>query len=144
VIADAGNRFPLDLQATDCQTGKIIATVTRDVASRDEIVHVAGVLGEELRRKMGEPAYLRGLAYLQFGDGVHAAQEFQKLLDHPGIVGTFVTGALAQLQLGRARAMAGDKIGARKSYQDFLSLWKDADRGIPIYKDAQVEYSRLN
>ncbi len=90
------------------------------------------------------PAYLRGLAYMQLGDGIHAAQEFQKLVDHPGIVGRFVTGALAPLQLGRAQALAGDKVAARKSYQEFLSLWKDADRDIPIYREAQVEYSKLN
>jgi eukaryotic-like serine/threonine-protein kinase len=90
------------------------------------------------------PAYLRGVAYLELGDGVHATPEFQKLLDHPGIVGRYVTGALARLQLARAQAMAGDKVGARKSYQDFLSLWKDADREIPIYREAQLEYSKLN
>jgi tetratricopeptide (TPR) repeat protein len=90
------------------------------------------------------PAYLRGLAYLQLGDGVRAAAEFQKLLNHPGVVSRFVTGALAQLQLGRAQAIAGDKVAARKSYQHFLSLWKDADHDIPIYRKAQVEYARLN
>jgi tetratricopeptide (TPR) repeat protein len=90
------------------------------------------------------PAYLRGLAYLQMGNGRLAAPEFQKLLDYPGVVGRFVTGALARLQIGRAQAMAGDKAAARKSYQDFLYIWKDADREIPIYKQAKAEYARLN
>jgi hypothetical protein len=54
-----------------------------------------------------------------------------------------ITGAVAHLQLGRAQAMMGDKVAARKSYQDFLTLWKDADPDIPIYKKAKAEYARL-
>jgi eukaryotic-like serine/threonine-protein kinase len=69
---------------------------------------------------------------------------FQKLPDHPGVVGRFVTGALAQLQLARAQAMTGDKIAARPSYEKFLSPWKDADSDIPIYRQAKAEYSRLD
>ena len=65
------------------------------------------------------------------------------MLDHPGITVNFITGALAHLQLGRAQAMMGDKAAARKSYQDFLALWKDADPDIPIYKQAKAEYARL-
>jgi tetratricopeptide (TPR) repeat protein len=89
------------------------------------------------------PTYFRGLAYLQLGQGKPAAMEFQKLLDHSAIVGKDVTGALAHLQLGRAQAMMGDKAAARKSYQDFLTLWKYADPGIPIYKQAKAEYAQL-
>jgi tetratricopeptide (TPR) repeat protein len=90
-----------------------------------------------------EPPYLRGLAYLQAGNGKQAAEEFQKLLDHPGVVEVQVKGALAHLQLGRAEAMRGDKAAARKAYQDFLTLWKDADPDIPIYQQAKVEYAKL-
>ena len=89
------------------------------------------------------PTYIRGLAYLQLGQGQAASVEFQKMLDHPAIVGRDVIGALAHLQLGRAQAMMGDKAAARKSYQDFLTLWKDADPEIPIYKQAKAEYARL-
>jgi tetratricopeptide (TPR) repeat protein len=89
------------------------------------------------------PAYVRGLAYLQTGEGQQAAAEFQKLLDHSGVVGSCVTGALARFQLGRAQVMMGDKAAARKSYQDFLTLWKDADPDIPIYKQAKAEYASL-
>lgn len=89
------------------------------------------------------PAYFRGLAYLQLGQGKAASLEFQKLLDHPAIVGRYVTGALAHLQLGRAQTMMGDKAAARKSYQNFLTLWKDADPDIPIYKQAKAEYAQL-
>ena len=89
------------------------------------------------------PAYIRGLAYLHMGEGRLAAAEFQKLLDHPGIVGRDVTGALSHLQLARAQKMMGDQSAARKSYEDFLTLWKDADSDIPIYRQAKAEYARL-
>ena len=89
------------------------------------------------------PFYLRGEAYLKAGQGRLAAAAFQKMLDHPGILMNFVTGALAHLQLARAQAMMGDKAAARKSYQNFLTLWKDADPDIPIYKQAQAEYAKL-
>jgi len=89
------------------------------------------------------PAYVRGLAYLQLGQGQAASVEFQKLLDHPAVVGRDVLGALAYLQLGRAQVMMGDKAAARKSYKDFLTIWKDADPEIPIYKQAKAEYARL-
>jgi eukaryotic-like serine/threonine-protein kinase len=89
------------------------------------------------------PAYVRGQAYLKDGQGKQAAAEFQKLLDHRGLVGNFVTAALAHLQLGRAQAMMGDKDAARKSYQDFLTLWHDADPDVPIYQQAKAEYAKL-
>ncbi len=89
------------------------------------------------------PAYLRGLAYLQMGKGALAVPEFQKVIDHPGVVGRFVTGALARLQLARAQAMSGDKTSARKSYEDFLDLWRGADPELPIYESAKIEYSKL-
>jgi eukaryotic-like serine/threonine-protein kinase len=89
------------------------------------------------------PAYVRGQAYLLVHNGTAAAAEFQKLLDHPGIVANFVTGALVNLQIGRAYAMAGDATKAKAAYQDFLSLWKDADPDIPILKEAKAEYAKL-
>jgi eukaryotic-like serine/threonine-protein kinase len=89
------------------------------------------------------PTYVRGLARLRAHDGAGAAMEFEKMLDHPGIVGNFVTGALARLQIGRAYAMAGDTAKARTAYNDFLTLWKDADPDILIYKQAKTEYAKL-
>jgi tetratricopeptide (TPR) repeat protein len=89
------------------------------------------------------PAYIRGLAYLQMGEGRLAAAEFQKLLDHPGVVGRQVTGVLSHLQLARAQRMTGDQAAARKSYEDFLTLWKGADSDIPIYQQAKAEYAGL-
>jgi serine/threonine protein kinase/predicted Zn-dependent protease len=89
------------------------------------------------------PAYVRGQAYLLAHNGTAAAAEFQKLLDHRGIVLNSVTGALTLLQLGRAYAMAGDTAKAKGAYQDFLALWKDADPDIPILKEAKEEYAKL-
>jgi len=89
------------------------------------------------------PAYVRGQIYLLAHNGTAAAAEFQKLLDHRGIVGNFVTGALAHLQIGRAYAMAGDTAKAKAAYQDFFVLWKDADPDIPILKEAKAEYAKL-
>jgi serine/threonine protein kinase/Tfp pilus assembly protein PilF len=89
------------------------------------------------------PSYVRGLSYLQLHDGKRAAAEFQRLLDHPGLVGRTVTGALARLQLARAQQMAGDTAAALGSYEEFLTLWQDADPEIPIYQAARAEYARL-
>jgi eukaryotic-like serine/threonine-protein kinase len=89
------------------------------------------------------PAYIRGLAYLAQKNGLAAAAEFQKFLDHPGIVQNFLLGSLARLQLGRAYAISGDTAKAKTAYQDFLTLWKDADSDIPILKEAKAEYAKL-
>jgi eukaryotic-like serine/threonine-protein kinase len=89
------------------------------------------------------PAYLRGQAYLAAHQGKEAAAEFQKLLDHRGIVANLPPGALARLQLGRAYAMSGDTAKAISAYQDFLTLWKDADPDIPILQQAKAEYAKL-
>jgi DNA-binding winged helix-turn-helix (wHTH) protein/tetratricopeptide (TPR) repeat protein len=89
------------------------------------------------------PVYLRGQAYLASQKGREAAAEFQKVLEHRGIVINDPIGALTRLQLGRAYAMDGDTGKARDAYQDFLALWKDADPGIPILKQAKIEYAKL-
>jgi eukaryotic-like serine/threonine-protein kinase len=89
------------------------------------------------------PAYIRGLAYLQLGDGHSAAVQFQKLIDNPGFTVRHVTGPLARLQLGRAQKMTGDEAAARKSYEIFLGLWKNADPDVPIYQQAKTEYAKL-
>jgi eukaryotic-like serine/threonine-protein kinase len=89
------------------------------------------------------PTYIRGLAYLELGNGQSAAAQFQKLIDNPGFTVRHVTGALAWLQLGRAQTMMGDEAAARKSYEAFLDLWKNADPNIPIYQQAKAEYAKL-
>jgi eukaryotic-like serine/threonine-protein kinase len=89
------------------------------------------------------PVYVRGEAYLALHQGADAATEFQKILDHRGIVVSDSIGALAHLQLGRAYAIEGDTAKAKAAYQDFLTLWKDADLEIPILKQAKAEYAKL-
>ena len=89
------------------------------------------------------PAYIRGLAYLGLGDGQSAAAQFQKLIDNPGFSVRHVIGPLARLQLGRAQKMMGDNASARKSYEEFLNIWKDADADLPIYRQAKAEYAQL-
>jgi tetratricopeptide (TPR) repeat protein len=89
------------------------------------------------------PVYVRGEAYLAAHQGREAAAEFQKILDHRGIVLNEPIGALAHLQMGRAYAMQGDTAKARAAYQDFLTLWKDADPDIPILLEAKAEYAKL-
>jgi DNA-binding winged helix-turn-helix (wHTH) protein/tetratricopeptide (TPR) repeat protein len=89
------------------------------------------------------PVYLRGQAYLLAHNGTAASAEFQKVLDHPGIVANFCTGALAHLQFARAQALSGDSAKAKSAYEDFLALWKDADPDIPVLVAARSEYAKL-
>jgi serine/threonine protein kinase/Tfp pilus assembly protein PilF len=88
--------------------------------------------------------YVRGEAYLAMQQGAAAVTEFQKVLNHPGLVFADPIGALAHLQLGRAYALSGDNTKAKAAYQDFLNLWKDADPDVPLLKQAKAEYARLN
>ena len=121
---------------------------TRDF---DSPIHQAAVLHElgaprsSIHALFGAlyPVYVRGEVYLALHQGAEAATEFQKILVHRGIVVSDPIGALAHLQLGRAFALSGDKIKAKAAYQDFLTLWKDADPDIPILKQAKAEYAKL-
>ncbi len=102
-------------------------------------------LGEALPFQLGPmyPVYLRGEANLMKSQGKEAADEFQRIIDHRGLVLNFVLGALARLGLARSYALQGDTTKARAAYQDFLTLWKDADPDIPILKQAKAEFAKL-
>jgi serine/threonine protein kinase/Tfp pilus assembly protein PilF len=89
------------------------------------------------------PVYVRGQAYLMQHNGSAAAQEFQKFIDHRGLVANFPLGVLARLGLARAYVLQGNSDNARSAYQDFFTLWKDADPDIPILKQAKAEYAKL-
>ena len=89
------------------------------------------------------PVYVAGQAYLSLRNGAAAAVEFQKFLDHRGVVGNFPLGTLARLGLARAYAVQGDSAKARNAYLEFLTFWKDADPDIPILKQAKGEYAKL-
>ena len=90
------------------------------------------------------PIYARGRAYLSAGDGIKAADEFQKMIDHPGMVVNLPIGALAYLGRARAYALAGRPEQARASYRDFLRLWTGADPNIPVLRQAREEFDRFN
>ena len=90
------------------------------------------------------PVYVRGLGYLAGRQGAEAAAEFQKILNHRGIVVSDPIGALAHLQLGRAYLLQGDTAKAKVAYSNFLLLWKDADFDIPVLKQAKLEYAKLS
>jgi hypothetical protein len=89
------------------------------------------------------PVYLRAEAYLSANRGPQALAEFQKLIDGRGVVGNCWSGALAHLGQGRAQALSGSTNAARASYQEFFTLWKDADHDIPILKSAHAEFAKL-
>ncbi len=89
------------------------------------------------------PVYVRGEAYLAAAKGELAATEFQKILDHRGVVGSEPIGALAHLQMGRALALAGETDKAKQAYEDFLAEWEGADAAIPVLKSARTEYLNL-
>jgi hypothetical protein len=89
------------------------------------------------------PAYLRGEAYRREHRGKEAASEFQKILDHRGVVLNFPLGALAHLGLARSYALQGDVLKSGAAYRELLTLWKDADPDISILKEAKAEYAKL-
>jgi eukaryotic-like serine/threonine-protein kinase len=89
------------------------------------------------------PAYVHGEAYLAARQGSRASAEFQKILEQRGVELNEPIGALAHLHLGRAYALQGDTAKAKAGYQDFLTLWKDADPDIPVLIAAKAEYARL-
>ena len=88
-------------------------------------------------------AYVRGEGLIAAHRYREAAAEFQKILDHRGIVGSDPFGALAHLQLGRVFVLSGEKARAKAAYETFLALWKDADPGVPILKSAKAEFAKL-
>ena len=87
--------------------------------------------------------YTRGRAFLALKQGDEAASEFQKILDHRGITGMWMAYPASIVGLARAQVLMGDEAGARKSYKDFLTLWKDADPNVPLLQEAKAEYEKL-
>src|ERR1043166_4401001 len=89
------------------------------------------------------PVYVRGVAYSRMGRHREAAAEFQKILDHPGLVPNDPIGPMARLQLARALSASGDRAKSAAAYKDLLALWKDADPDFPVLKQAKAEYAPL-
>jgi serine/threonine protein kinase/Tfp pilus assembly protein PilF len=158
---DSGKRFPLNTRMRSLWLPTIRAQLALDgknpaVALSDLQAASTIELGQdEFTNNISclYPVYVRGEAYLAAGQGNEAAAEFQKILDHSGIVWNCWTGALAHLGLARANALevrssqGADADAARTralaAYKDFLTLWKDADPGIPVLKQAKAEYAKL-
>jgi eukaryotic-like serine/threonine-protein kinase len=146
VADDLAKRYPEDTIVNFSYLPTIHALVglsRNDAAKAIDALQVAAPyeLGSSYYRLF--PVYVRGEAYLAARQGREAAAEFQKILDHRGIVLNEPIGALAHLQIGRAYAMQGETAKAKAAYQDFLTLWKDADPDIPILKQAKAEYAKL-
>jgi eukaryotic-like serine/threonine-protein kinase len=145
LAADLNKRFPEDTIAQLSYLPMIHAAASlRSSNTGKAIEMLAAAAPYELGVGFSlYPVYLRGEAYLAAKQGSAAAVEFQKILDHPGVVANEIIGALAHLQLGRAWALSGDTSMARNAYQNFFTLWKDADPDIPILQQAKTEYARL-
>lgn len=142
---DIEKRFPEDTSArfSYMPTLKAVFALQRGDAAK-AIEELQGAIAYETglpRLLVGAmyPVYVRGEAFLAEGRGAEAAAEFQKILDHRGVVVSDPIGALARLELGRAYRIAGDRAKARAAYEDFLAFWKDADRDVPVLQEARRE-----
>jgi len=160
---DLGKRFPLDTQMQSIWLPAVRAQLAIDRKNPAVAIHSLqgaspvefGQINFVINLSCLYPVYVRGEAYLAAGQGSAAAAEFQKILDHSGIVWNCWTGALAHLGVARAHALqartaqvrSADADAARTraltAYKDFLTLWKDADPNIPILKEAKAEYAKL-
>ena len=146
LAADLGKRFPQDtivkfnyLPTIHAQLALNQNNPAQAVEALQAAAHYElGIAGVALY-----PVYLRGEAYLAAGRGSEAAAEFQKILNHRGLVLSEPIGAIVHLGLARTYVLQGDSAKAKAAYQDFLTLWKDADRDIPILKQAKAEYAKL-
>jgi serine/threonine protein kinase/Tfp pilus assembly protein PilF len=159
---DLKKRFPLDTQMLSLWLPAIRAQLAFDRKNPADALNDLQVAAPPI--ELGQisfvnnlsclyPTYIRGQAYLAAGQGTQAASEFQKILDHSGIVWNCWTGALAHLGVARANAMVAKssqgedadlaRTSALSAYKEFLALWKDADSDIPILKQAKAEYAKL-
>jgi eukaryotic-like serine/threonine-protein kinase len=150
---DLGKRFPED---TLVQFNFLPAVRARLAIGRGKASEAVENLRAAAPYELGEtrafgalgwtalyPVFVRGDAYLAGHQGKEAAAEFQKILNHRGIVVNEPIGALAHLGVARAFAMQGDTAKAKTAYSDFLTLWKEADSDIPILRQAKAEYAKL-
>jgi eukaryotic-like serine/threonine-protein kinase len=149
---DLDKRFPYDtvvgFNYLPTLRAQLALNVPNNGAKAVEALAVAtpyelGVPGSNTLRTNMYPVYVRGEALLASHQGAAAAVEFQKILDWPGLIVNEPIGPLAHLGLARAYAMAGDAAKSRAAYNDFFSIWKDADPNIPVLLQAKSEYAKL-
>jgi len=149
---DLAKRFPQDTVVQSVWLPTIraqIETGRKNPARSIELLQVAapyelGMISGNAPNSCLYAVYVRAEAYLSAQQGQLAATEFQKILDHRGLLWNCATGALAHLGLARAYAMQGDTAKARAAYQNFFALWKDADADIPVLIAAKAEYATLH
>ena len=153
IVNDLETRFPQDtsVRSTYAPTLRALLALNHGEPSR-AIEQLQAAARYELGAPMSSlngsfgalyPVYARGLIFLTAHQGVEAAAEFQKVLDHRGIVANDPIGAVARVQLARALALAADKTKAKAAYEDFFTLWNNADPDIPILVQARAEYAGL-
>jgi tetratricopeptide (TPR) repeat protein len=153
LVQDLGKRFPPDTQIQSLWLPAIQAQLALDDSLQGATAIELGQFIFINNISYLYHIYIRGDAYLAAGQGSAAVAEFQKILDHSGIVWNCWTGALAHLGVARAKALqaknsqvadaSAARVRALAAYKDFLALWKDADPDIPILKDAKAEYAKL-
>jgi eukaryotic-like serine/threonine-protein kinase len=141
---DLDKSSPLNLMIQRYWLPVIRAAVAMQRKDPNRAIELLQVIGDlELSNGTLFHAYLRGEAYLMLHDGNRAAAEFQKFIDHRGVVRNRPWGALGRLGMARAYTIQGDTTKARAAYQDFLTIWKDADPDLPILIQAKAEYAKL-
>jgi tetratricopeptide (TPR) repeat protein/predicted Ser/Thr protein kinase len=149
IADDLAQQYPTDTLVNQYWLPVIRAEIDRrqnDTAGALKVLGTAShyELGSPQPFQLGTmyPVYERGEVFLDSHDGKAAQAEFQKILDHRGVVLNFPIGALARLGLARARALSGNRLGALSAYQDFLVLWQSADADVPVLKEAKAEYGK--
>jgi serine/threonine protein kinase/tetratricopeptide (TPR) repeat protein len=146
LVSELEKRFPQDTRLNNVLAPSVRAAIE---IKRNNAKHAIELLRSAVPYELGSsapgllPIYLRGESYLRMRAGKEAATEFQKILEHRGVAPLSPLHVLAHLQLARGYALAADNTKARSAYQDFLTLWKDADPDIPILKQAKAEYAKL-
>jgi serine/threonine protein kinase len=148
LVEELDKSLPLNASFQHYWAPAIRAAIAMDNKNPNKAIELLQVTSTYDLGTMGsmDPVYLRGRAYLELGNGRAAAAEFQRIIEHPGIAQTPPpgAGALPHLGLGRAYVLQGNREKARAAYQDFLTLWKEADPDIPILIAAKAEYAKLH
>jgi serine/threonine protein kinase/tetratricopeptide (TPR) repeat protein len=145
ITEDLSRRFPSDTLLHDVWAPCVAALVALNHKNPEQAITVLqAATPYEMGSALGLfPIYVRGLAYLQAKRGTEAAKEFQKIVEHHGIAPAAPEHSLAKLGLGRAYGLTGEAAKAKTAYQDFLSLWKDADPDVPLLREAKSEYEKV-
>jgi DNA-binding winged helix-turn-helix (wHTH) protein len=148
LATELNKRFPLNTRVQRYWLPEIHAAAALESHDAELAIRLLGVTSPYEMGANGwgtlYPIYEQGLAYLMLHNGRAAAVEFQRIIDHPGLVALNPVGALSRLGLARAYALQRDTAKSRAAYQDFLALWKDADPDIPILRQAKAEYAELH